>query len=168
MALTTQETTLFSGTIRENILLACPDPAAVPEHDLQAAVPALRDVVASLPEGLDTEVGYRGLELSGGQRQRQRIAIALAVVARPSILLLDKATSAMDSASESALQAALQHAAESRTTIAAAQVLSTVRAADGIYVVADGPVAEARNDDLITRDGLYVEMLRVQRASPQE
>lgn len=169
MALITQETTLFSGTIRENILLACPDPATVPEPDLQAAVraAALEDVVASLPDGLDTEVGYRGLELSGGQRQR--IAIARAVVSRPSVLLLDEATSALDSASEGAVQAALQHAAEGRTTIAVAQRLSTVRAADCIYVVADGAVVEAgSHEELVVRGGLYAEMLSVQRASPQE
>lgn len=169
MALITQETTLFSGTIRENILLACPDPATVPEADLHAAVraAALEDVIASLPEGLDTEVGYRGLELSGGQRQR--IAIARAVVSRPSVLLLDEATSALDSASEGAVQAALQLAAEGRTTIAVAQRLSTVRAADCIYVVADGAVVEAgSHDELVARGGLYTEMLSVQRASPQE
>lgn len=169
MAFITQETALFAGTIRDNILLAAPNPSAVPSHDLDAAVhaAALTDVLASLPQGIDTPVGYRGLALSGGQRQR--IALARALIAKPSVLLLDEATSALDSQSERTVQDALQLAAHGRTTIAVAQRLSTVRHADCIYVIDAGAVVEAgSHDDLVARGGLYAEMLSVQRASAKD
>lgn len=166
MAFITQETALFAGTIRDNILLAVPEGTAMPEEEIQAAVraAALDEVVASLPEGLDTTVGYRGLSLSGGQRQR--IAIARALLSKPAVLLLDEATSALDSQSEQAVQEALKAAAQGRTTIAVAQRLSTIRHADCIYVVSAGAVVEAgTHQELVAKGGLYAEMLSVQHAA---
>ncbi|OHW90615.1 ABC multidrug transporter mdr1, partial [Colletotrichum incanum] len=159
MAFITQETVLFSGTIRDNLLFGAPDPAAVSEETLNDAIKAaaLDDIISSLPEGLNTVVGYRGMSLSGGQRQR--IAIARALVNSPSILLLDEATSALDTVSECIVQDALNNVAKGRTAIAVAQRLSTIKHADCIYVVEDGSIVESGNhDELIVRGGLYAKM----------
>lgn len=163
MTFITQDTALFSGTIRENILFASPKPSSVSEKSIQSAIraAALDDLIASLPEGLDTTVGYRGLSLSGGQRQR--VAIARSLVNDPEVLLLDEATSALDSNSEQIVQDAINDASQGRTTIAVAQRLSTVRDADWIYVVDQGSIVEAgTHDELLSKDGLYAYMLHVQ------
>lgn len=159
----TQETALFSGTIRENIMLASPKPSSISEKCLWEAIraAALTDLVQSLPQGLETIIGYRGLSLSGGQRQR--IAIARALLNNPSVLLLDEATSALDSNSEQIVQDAIIDAAQGRTTIAVAQRLSTIQDADCIYVIDGGEIAEAgTHDQLVSKDGLYAYMLNVQ------
>lgn len=160
MALITQETMLFSGTIKENILLASQSST---EEQLRNAVKAaaLDEFIASLPEGLDTAVGYRGLSLSGGQRQR--VAIARALLNNPPVLLLDEATSALDGNSERMVQKAINDAAQGRTTIAVAQRLSTIRDADCVYVIDHGRVVEqGTHEQLMAAGGVYANMVRIQ------
>ncbi|CAK4034816.1 multidrug resistance [Lecanosticta acicola] len=162
MALITQQTALFSGTIRENIVLAS---QSATEDDIRKAMKmaAIDDFVDSLPEGLNTTVGHRGLSLSGGQRQR--IAIARALLGDPTVLLLDEATSALDSTAEQLVQSAINAAARGRTTIAVAQRLSTVRHADRIYVIQSGRVVEGgTHEQLMHLDGVYASMILVQES----
>jgi subfamily B ATP-binding cassette protein MsbA len=139
IALVEQDAFLFYGTLRENVLYGCQH---VSDDALQRAIAAanLSDMVASLPAGLDTLVGERGAMVSGGQRQR--IAIARAIVRDPSILVLDEATSHLDSVSEQLVQQALSNAARGRTTIVIAHRLSTIRDADWIVVFEHGRVVE--------------------------
>jgi subfamily B ATP-binding cassette protein MsbA len=152
-----QDAFLFHGTLRENVLYACADsrgdalPAAI-------ATANLEDVVATLPHGLDTLVGDRGAMLSGGQRQR--VAIARAVVRNPAILILDEATSHLDSVSEQLVQQALNKAARGRTTLVIAHRLSTIREADWIVVLQDGRVVEQGTwDDLKAQAGMFDRLL---------
>lgn len=139
IALVEQDAFLFHGTLKENVLYgwqhASPDA-------LDRAIDAanLRDMVASLPDGVDTLVGERGAMVSGGQRQR--IAIARAIVRDPSILILDEATSHLDSVSEQLVQQALANASRGRTTIVIAHRLSTIREADWIVVLERGAIVE--------------------------
>jgi subfamily B ATP-binding cassette protein MsbA len=152
-----QDAFLFHGTLRENVLYACADSRA---EALQAAIATanLDDVVATLPDGLDTLVGDRGAMLSGGQRQR--VAIARAVVRNPAILILDEATSHLDSVSEQLVQQALNKAARGRTTLVIAHRLSTIREADWIVVLEDGRLVEQGTwDDLKARAGLFDRLL---------
>ena len=139
VALVEQDAFLFHGTLRENILYGIHD---APKGALERAIEAanLSDMVASLPEGLDTRVGERGAMVSGGQRQR--IAIARAIVRDPGILVLDEATSHLDSVSEQLVQLALANAARGRTTIVIAHRLSTIRDADWIVVFERGRIVE--------------------------
>ena len=139
IALVEQDAFLFHGTLRDNVLYGWQH---VGEEALQHAIAAanLSDMVASLPAGLDTLVGERGAMVSGGQRQR--IAIARAIVRNPAILVLDEATSHLDSVSEQLVQQALNNAARGRTTIIIAHRLSTIRDADWIVVLDHGRVVE--------------------------
>ena len=139
IALVEQDAFLFHGTLRENVLYGWQH---VTEGAIERAVAAanLSDMVASLPEGLDTLVGERGALVSGGQRQR--IAIARAIVRDPGILVLDEATSHLDSVSEQLVQQALINAARGRTTVVIAHRLSTIRDADWIVVFEHGRVVE--------------------------
>jgi subfamily B ATP-binding cassette protein MsbA len=139
VALVEQDAFLFHGTLRDNILYGVHD---VPDGALERAIDAanLSDMVASLPAGLDTRVGERGAMVSGGQRQR--IAIARAIVRDPGILVLDEATSHLDSVSEQLVQLALANAARGRTTIVIAHRLSTIRDADWIVVFERGRIVE--------------------------
>lgn len=140
MSLVQQEPLLYMGSVWDNICIGLdrePSEEEVQEACRQADA---LDFVISLPEGLQTPCGSRGLQFSGGQRQR--IAVARALIRQPRLLLLDEATSALDTQSERAVQAALEEAAATRTTIAVAHRLSTIRHADVIFVMEDGRVAE--------------------------
>ena len=131
------------------------------ERALRAA--QIWDLVASLPEGLDTVVGDRGHRLSGGEKQR--LALARLLLKAPGVVVLDEATAHLDSESELAVQRALDGALEGRTAIVIAHRLSTVRAADLIVVVDDGRVVEqGRHAELLARGGLYADLYRTQFA----
>lgn len=148
-----QETYLVHASIRENLLLARPD---ADEARLWQALAAAQvaDLVASLPDGLDTVVGSRGYRFSGGEQQR--IAIARTLLRDPRVLVLDEATSALDNETERELQAAIETLAKGRTTITIAHRLSTVEGADQIVVLDDGVVAEqGTHDELLQQAGAY-------------
>ncbi|MBQ6666294.1 MAG: ATP-binding cassette domain-containing protein, partial [Synergistaceae bacterium] len=151
-----QECVLMRGSIAFNIAYGMGeiDMAKVREA---AEIADISAFIESLPEGYDTLVGERGVTLSGGQRQR--IAIARAVIRDPRILILDEATSSLDTASELAVQKALNQAMKGRTSIIIAHRLSTIRNADRIYVLRDGRFIEAgTHDELIAMGGLYAEL----------
>ncbi|KAG5362734.1 Leptomycin B resistance protein [Yarrowia sp. B02] len=161
ISLVQQEPILFTGTIRENILLGSDgDVDDVTLHS--AAIQAnIHNFVMSLPDGYDTFVGNKGTLLSGGQKQR--VAIARALIRDPKILLLDEATSALDSESEKVVQQALDAAAQGRTTIVVAHRLSTIQNADCIYVLEDGKVLEqGTHSHLMAQKGRYYELVKLQ------
>ncbi|KAI9830957.1 MAG: GTPase-activating protein [Phylliscum demangeonii] len=164
LALVSQEPTLYQGTIRENILLGV-DGAddTVPEEAIVRACKDanIYDFIMSLPDGFHTAAGSKGTMLSGGQKQR--IAIARALIRDPKILLLDEASSALDSESEKIVQGALDRAAHGRTTIAVAHRLSTIQKADVIYVFDQGRIVErGTHRELLARRGRYFEMVNLQ------
>ncbi|HYI03548.1 MAG TPA: ATP-binding cassette domain-containing protein, partial [Reyranella sp.] len=163
IALVAQDTYLFNDSLRANILIARPDAS---EAELQAAVrhASLSDLVAALPDGLDSPVGERGTALSGGQRQR--VAIARAFLKDAPILVLDEATSHLDAVNEQAVRRALDLLQADRTTIVIAHRLSTVRDADLIVVLDAGRVAETgTHASLLARNGLYARLVSRQLAS---
>jgi len=151
-----QETFLFDGTIRENVAFSRPE--ATTEQVLAACRIARVDVFAEeFPDRYDTVVGERGVKLSGGQRQR--VSIARAVLADPRILILDEATSSLDSESEAFIQEGLSYLMRGRTTFVIAHRLSTIRRADQILVIEAGQIAErGSHDSLYERRGRYYEM----------
>jgi subfamily B ATP-binding cassette protein MsbA len=155
-----QDDFLFEGTIRENILF--PRPHAT-EAQLRAAVEAayVHEFADRFEQGLDTVIGERGVKLSGGQRQR--IAIARAILADPRVLILDEATSHLDTESESYIQKSLANLLEGRTTFVIAHRLSTIRRADQILVIEQGHIAErGTHDELIAAQGRYYELYTYQ------
>jgi len=148
-----QETYLFHASVRENLRFAKPDAT---DAEIEAAAQAARihHVIAALPEGYDTIVGERGYRFSGGEKQR--IAIARTILRNPPILVLDEATSSLDTETERLVQEALDRLSEGRTTIAIAHRLSTVRDADQIVVLDHGRVVEiGRHEELILAGGRY-------------
>lgn len=151
-----QETFLFDGTIRENILFS--HPAATEEEFLNACRIARVDEFAErFSEGYETIVGERGVKLSGGQRQR--LSIARAILANPRILILDEATSSLDSESEAMIQAGLNHLMQGRTTFVIAHRLSTIRRADQILVVEQGNIVECgTHESLYAKGGRYYDL----------
>jgi ATP-binding cassette subfamily B protein len=153
-----QETYLFHASVRENLRFAKPD--ATDEEIERAAMAArIHHVIAALPDGYDTVVGERGYRFSGGEKQR--IAIARTVLRNPPILVLDEATSSLDTETERLVQEALDGLAEGRTTIAIAHRLSTVRDADQIVVLDRGEVVErGTHDELIVAGGRYATLAR--------
>jgi subfamily B ATP-binding cassette protein MsbA len=156
----TQETVLFNDTVRNNIAYGQPD---VPMEKIEAAAKAARahDFIMRLPEGYDTEIGERGTRLSGGERQR--LAIARALVKDAPILVLDEATSSLDTESESQVQAALATLMHDRTVLVIAHRLSTVRRADRIAVVEHGRVTElGSHEELLARGGMYSRLYQLQ------
>ena len=148
-----QETYLFHASVRENLRFAKPDAT---DEELEQAAEAARihEVITALPEGYDTVVGERGYRFSGGEKQR--IAIARTILRNPPILILDEATSSLDTETERLVQEALDRLSEGRTTIAIAHRLSTVRDADQIIVLDHGRIAESgRHEELIGAGGRY-------------
>jgi len=162
IALVAQDTYLFNDTLRANILIAKPD---ANDTELAKALEraSLTVFVAGLPDGWDTPVGERGMRLSGGQRQR--VAIARAFLKDAPVLILDEATSHLDTINEQAVRAALRELMSKRTTIVIAHRLSTIRNADFIVVMADGLVAEiGSHDTLLAKRGLYAQLVSRQLA----
>lgn len=156
-----QETALFSGSVRDNIRYGKLD-ASDAEIEAAARAANAHDFVATLPQGYDTLVGERGVKLSGGQRQR--IAIARAILKDPRILILDEATSSLDSESEQAVQEALERLMRERTTFVIAHRLSTITKADRIVVLEAGQIVEqGSHAELLAREGgLYRRMAALQ------
>jgi ATP-binding cassette subfamily B protein len=160
-----QETYLFHASVRDNLRFAKPDAT---DAELVAAAEAaqIHELIASLPDGYDTVVGERGYRFSGGEKQR--IAIARTILRNPPILVLDEATSSLDTATEREVQEALDRLAEGRTTIAIAHRISTVADADQILVLDRGQIVErGRHDELLALGGRYAELVGRGEASRQ-
>jgi len=161
MAIVMQDVFLFGGTIRENI--AYGKPGATEEEITDAAHRANAwNFIQNFPQKLDTVVGERGIQLSGGQRQR--IAIARAVLRNPCILILDEATSSLDSESERLVQEALEKLMEGRTSVVIAHRLATVRKADKIIVLNEGRIVEQGTHEELLKNGngLYKSLTELQ------
>ena len=152
-----QETYLFHASVRENLRFARPD-ATDEEIEDAARTARIHDLIASLADGYDTVVGERGYRFSGGEKQR--MAIARTVLRNPPVLVLDEATSSLDTQTEAAVQAELERLAEGRTTITIAHRLSTVRDADQIVVIDKGRIVErGTHDELMERRGAYAALV---------
>lgn len=166
ISIVTQDSILFNESIRENIAHGSPN---YPEERIRAAARAAHaeEFIAPLPNGYETPIGESGSNLSGGQRQR--LAIARAIVKDPAILILDEATSSLDSESEQAIQKAMDEFVVGRTTIVIAHRLSTIQRADRIVVLEDGLVAEVgTHRELIEKGGIYRRLYEIQFATAAE
>jgi ATP-binding cassette subfamily B protein len=160
IGMVTQETYLFNDTIRANLLYARPD-ATDAEIVAAARVANIHDFIADLPEGYETVVGNRGYRLSGGEKQR--LAIARVILKDPRILVLDEATSSLDSQSEALIQEALERIMVGRTSLVIAHRLSTILAADVILVLDHGRLVEqGTHAELLAQGGLYATLYETQ------
>src|SRR4029077_10405256 len=160
IGLVPQDPHLFHDTIRANLLFARP---SATDDDLHTALERarIRDLVLSLPDGLETVVGERGYRMSGGEKQR--LAIARLLLKDPAIVILDEATSHLDSESELAIQRAFDEALLGRTAIVIAHRLSTIVDADRIVVVEKGRIVETgTHTELLARGGVYTDLYRTQ------
>jgi subfamily B ATP-binding cassette protein MsbA len=160
LGLVLQDDFLFDGTIRENLLFARPEAA---DSEIQAAAEKayVTEFTDRFPEGLETVIGERGVKLSGGQRQR--VTIARALLAQPNILILDEATSSLDTESEAMIQQSLETLLRNRTTFVIAHRLSTIQRADLILVIEDGEIVErGKHDELIAKRGRYHQLYTLQ------
>jgi ATP-binding cassette, subfamily B, bacterial len=156
IGMVTQETYLFHSSVKENLLYGNPE-ATDEQLEVAARAAFIHDRIAELPEGYDTVVGERGYKMSGGEKQR--LAIARVILKDPRILILDEATSSLDTTSERLVQEALRPLMEGRTTIAIAHRLSTILAADVIFVMDRGRIVErGTHAELLERGGLYAHL----------
>jgi ATP-binding cassette subfamily B protein len=165
LGMVTQETYLFHDTLRTNLLYAKPNAT---QAEIEAACRAanIHDFIAGLPDGYETIVGERGYRLSGGEKQR--IAIARVILKDPRILVLDEATSSLDSHSEALIQAALERVMRGRTSLVIAHRLSTILAADVILVMDQGRLVEqGTHAELLAQGGLYADLYRTQFRSDE-
>jgi len=166
IAIVPQETILFSGTVRENIRYGRPQ-ASDEEVVMAAKIAQAHDFILELPQGYDTHVEERGVNLSGGQKQR--LAIARALLTRPSILLLDDSTSSVDVETEAKIQSGLRQWLKNRTCVMVAQRISTVLGADKIVVLEQGKiVAEGSHRELLQNSPVYQEIYASQLGDAQE
>ncbi len=160
IGMVTQETYLFHDTVRANLLYAKMD-ATDAEIEAAARAANIHEFIARLPKGYDTVVGERGYRLSGGEKQR--VAIARVILKNPRILVLDEATSSLDSESEALIQDALKPLMRNRTSVVIAHRLSTILAADLILVVSNGQIVErGTHAELLEQNGLYARLYRTQ------
>jgi ABC-type multidrug transport system fused ATPase/permease subunit len=160
MAIVPQEVMLFAGTIKENIAYGNPEATDVEIIDAANKANA-SEFINSFPDQMETLVGDRGIQLSGGQKQR--IAIARAVLKNPTILILDEATSSLDSESERLVQGALDNLMINRTSIVIAHRLSTIRKADNILVLNKGELVESgTHTELVEKNGAYAHLSKIQ------
>jgi len=160
IGMVTQETYLFHDTIHANLLYAKPSAS---QAEIEAACRAanIHDFIASLPDGYETVAGERGYRLSGGEKQR--ISIARVILKDPCILVLDEATSSLDSQSEALIQAALERVMRGRTSLVIAHRLSTILAADIILVMDEGQLVEqGTHAELLAEGGLYADLYNTQ------
>ena len=160
MGIVTQDPILFNESVKANIALG--NLSASPESIIDAAkIANAHNFILNKEDGYDTQVGDRGSKLSGGERQR--ITIARAVLKNPPILILDEATSSLDTESEKWVQDAINNLMKDRTSIVIAHRLSTVRHADEIIVLHEGKIAErGKHEDLIQQNGIYNKLVTMQ------
>jgi len=161
MAIVSQDVWLLNRTLRDNLTFGLDRPADDAELHAALSDVELEEFVSGLREGLDTEIGDRGVRLSGGQRQR--VALARALLRDPDILILDEATSALDSMVEQRVARAIQQRAKGRTLIVIAHRLSTIRNADKILVMHEGRLVEQGSwDELVRREGTFYRLHQAQ------
>ncbi len=166
VGIVSQDSYLFNGTIKDNLLYAKDD--ASEQELIHACKQAnIYDFIKNLPEGFNSEVGNRGLKLSGGEKQR--LSIARALLKNPNILILDEATSSLDSISESLIQDAIENLIKSRTRIIIAHRLSTIMSVDEIVVLKDGSIVEkGTHNELLKNENIYFELYTTQFLKHEE